>query len=73
MISPLFLNWPETMDTSFLLSDALIGWQEVLTNFLLNGSGSMFLPSESSYGSEGSVLVPPDTPVAFDFKINAVN
>ena len=62
-----------TTDTSILLSNSFIGWQEVLTNFSLNGSGSMFLPSESAYGSDGSDLVPPDTPVAFDFKINAVN
>ena len=61
-----------TTDTTVLLSEALEGWQDVLVNFYLNGSGSMFIPSESAYGSEGYQSVPSDTPVAFDFQITGV-
>lgn len=61
-----------TIDTTVLLSEAIEGWQDVLVNFSLNGTGSMFIPSESAYGTEGYRSVPADTPVAFDFQITGV-
>ncbi len=59
-------------DTTFVLSEAIRGWQDILVNFNLGGSGTMLIPSESAYGEAGTDLVPSDTPVLFDFSITRI-
>ncbi len=65
-------NFETVEDTLVELSNSIEAWQKVLPLFNVGGVGSIYAPSESAYGAQGTDAVPPDTPVLFDFEISAV-
>lgn len=55
------------------LTQVIQGWREGIPNFGTGGKGSLIMTSELAYGSRGSGIIPPNTPIAFDIELISVN
>lgn len=54
---------------TFSLRNVIRGWQEGIPLFGRGGSGSLYIPYELAYGSNGQGSIPGNTAIAFDIEI----